>query len=1559
MTERREDPRIPLTSGSIIKISHKLNELETETISYYVEECIASGGQALLYKCKNSVGHPYCIKEYYPFDAIRNEESDDKEIIPFCGWDDIRNGLQISQKLARSFAPTSHQAFFLPIDADDERMVEVMPYATNDCYTLGECVARWDSECNVSSETRIKKAVQIIDSFLTVLVKLHEFTGENNEFQGLVHRDINPDNILWAENDDQTGVAFPIDFSCCSEKDGNNSDCKSFSPGYSHPYLTDASIQVDLYGAAAVLVFLTKGSEIYDMYEALNLPDLTNEWIIWEIIETLDIPKGVKRKLGKTIQKATTLDENEQYSSAYEMREDIKMLLEIIDRKGMHPEVLFDASKEEFKKQCRDQGVFCYEFDRDLLTVAVDSESKEPVDLLKQNTILTGAGGAGKTTCIRDSWEKCLEAWKKDPKNNPVPVFVSLNTFKDYKSNWDYFIRDYILEKYFPNISVYIKDPRKALMGMLGSMGRYVFFLDGINEAVGSDKLKEEITKFAAIENVTVVVTSRNDLGDGWGETKKWFSTAELMPLNDDLIIKKLQKKELTPPSKRLLETLRRPMFLAMYLRLRITNEQVKTPGQILYEHHNYLIEVFKKVFHSDELVLLKLVLQQILPKIASSINSMMCDSEQIYGVVRNIHFKSVKFRDIADSLGTNKLTKEATSILQNCGILRKVNEDAEGVEFFAFFHEVYLEFYQALEVYSQMEAYAKGKQLPEVLSAGVLPDTVMYFLGDLWGEHDFEIKKSCADKASPIENWMQVNLSGKRGEAVQIAVKNLIETMKQSRNGYITANYSNLDLSLTYFDDCDISNSIFHNAILRDSTLCRVGHYNDVCCLCFVPGHTWIISGAEKEHHVYVWDYSNGSLVYEITCEGFVQKIDIAVDGSKLAVQEHSKDDLFVEVFNLEDGLRINKYELGVLDSPSYFKHPPHIVRIGSDNASLICCGDFGEENKVYIWDIKKGLINTPRMSFDPRKAFNCEEYKATQFVLSEDRKELFCTSSIGELGVWNIETGTIAKKGVYKFDFPFGLIGIYNKNNLIIEYIDFTTFAFDLSSKKLNELSEVEDCPVITAGGVAWGDSQSVKVLDLSHKIIKELPIPNAENICAAPAAELLAFSTQGEIHIAYKARLVCSFRCGDSTNHVHTFFHFSQPKIFCWNEHGIVRRITKKVSAIERRGEQQLRIYSEICCLNNGIGRIVVPYGNSEANYFDGRYIITVEGINNCAQELVVRDIGTSGTDNRILSAPWDPFCEVYDSFGKILYSGESHIQWIKYFPEPRKLVVAQQTGRIRAWDEKEHKWMSIGCWEKEISHRSFERAWSNIMGNYIITDTHDGHVVFWDHEGSCIADFPVHSSALFHVDKIRDTDFFVSDDWSHVRCVWNWRIPELVGVGIKTEHSFFRSREPIILGTIDNFSELYYLYSNSLTCESDSELMIYCERIGGTTLIGCIPNKRDLFYVARNINSDLIALYDHIDSIFIYYARSLKLYRKIILDEKRSGLCRATDFCFSPNGEKLAVMFEDGNITFYDLPTLKPTYWRTTNALNVAGSNFKGANISTNLRSILQKNGAIVD
>lgn len=881
----------------------------------------AAGGQASLYEAvaqNSDVGRRFLIKRF-----LDNGKPLEDEVFK-------------SEKLSQVAAKNVHQAILAAAFYDRNQHASVMLKASSDCSTIQDILIAWEDQppedpvSDYYDMGRLMESIQIVKSLLGALSGIHK--------HGILHLDVSPSNVIWAKTEAH-GTAYLLDFSCCVKEGHTVGERRRTTLSFAAPETqipgTRLTPAADIYSVGAVFLLLAAGAVVASNEEGAekwSVSELPGEgnYKVTDPVDDLEIPDAYKGKLSEIIIKATT-SVDKRYQSASEMLADMVELERIIAGRGMTPETLIRGSALLFRKECdNENGIFHYKLQDDLVTEVVDIDSKTSVDILTQNTILLGSGGSGKTTKIRTLWKKCLDEWKGDPKNNPIPVFVPLNTFDSKRSNWDFFIRDYIAEAYFFDLSENVSDRRADLLGLFNST-RIALFLDGINEAVDSSMLNAEIAKLASIKNVTIIITSRNDWGDD--ETKKLFSTAELMSLNDDLILRKLQENNLGSPSARLLETLRRPMFLTLYLKLKIVDKIVETPGQILEIHHQYLIDAYKAGHHGEDMEgLFLLLIHEMFPQVATSVNSMRFNLDKITAAVESFPLakkhcakllvlgtdeyqkqsrKSVEGvpTNILIELGKMSLANELIEKLKDCGIVRSaVNKDE-----YVFCHQNYLEFYQAYNLYLQMQAHPKGGQLPKALSDGILPDAVIHFLGDLFAEYRWERELK---SPSAIEKWLRENARGKKDEATQIVIRNLIETMKVARNGRISADYGGLDLSLVNFKNCDLTGSKFNKAVLPDAALQRIGHYKTADQVAFVPGRPWILSSSCREKEIYIWNYRLGILVDRIHCEENVLGFDVSEDGMYVAAKEQSNGNYLAEVFDLVNRMRMRKISFNWPDS-------------------------------------------------------------------------------------------------------------------------------------------------------------------------------------------------------------------------------------------------------------------------------------------------------------------------------------------------------------------------------------------------------------------------------------------------------------------------------------------------------------------------------------------------------------------------------------------------------------------------------------------------------------------
>lgn len=240
---------------------------------------------------------------------------------------------------------------------------------------------------------------------------------------------------------------------------------------------------------------------------------------------------------------------------------------------------------------------------------------------------LIGEGGTGKTTALYSIMENVYKKKSYPDTSNKIaiPLFIELskapvqyvNVYKDFSST---FIRRYI---YFfvktQREETNISETEKLLYDLMisddiseieqidrllmkeDSKYQYILLLDGLNEVSRKQFAKDEygnsgsavemilyeIQKLQTYKNVTVIITSRADEAIYFNnELIKYCLTG----LNEEMIKEYLEAHHISTENivnnKRLLNTLKIPLFLKLYCRLSATTE-ISTPGEILYAFFN------------------------------------------------------------------------------------------------------------------------------------------------------------------------------------------------------------------------------------------------------------------------------------------------------------------------------------------------------------------------------------------------------------------------------------------------------------------------------------------------------------------------------------------------------------------------------------------------------------------------------------------------------------------------------------------------------------------------------------------------------------------------------------------------------------------------------------------------------------------------------------------------------------------------------------------------------------------------------------------------------------
>lgn len=471
-----------------------------------------------------------------------------------------------------------------------------------------------------------------------------------------------------------------------------------------------------------------------------------------------------------------------------------------------------------------------------------------------QFTLLIGDGGSGKTSWLFDYWEELLEPLEKTPADSAaLPIYVPLNRFD---GNTDSFIKNYILKNYL----CFLSDCEPGKWKEIAKEYNVVLLLDAINEAKNATKLGVEIEDLCDL-GFGIVLASRYDM-EGWSSLEG-FKRVQLLPLSDAIVDNSLKEHQLDV-SERLRPLLKKPMFLALLLGIGAEAKSVQSPGELFWAHHNWLLRAFAIDKHGSTYHEIgEIAFNCVLPELATVVGSLRFDGKDVKSVVDNcLANEGWAYRDVLN-------------LFVDAGILVKEGYNRSSRSYtYIFSHEHYLDFYKAYGIYLEMQ----DGNIPHMLGSGVITNIVSEFLGDLLHEYRFESE----DGPSHIENWLQEHVAGRRDDEARLVCRNLIETMKISRDGCLEGCcFDDLDLSLCDFYRASIPFSSFVNAYVTKDAFVSSGHNDFITTMLATPDGTQLITGSD-DGLIKIWDATTGKIVKTLL-HGHPLCLSISEDGQTL----------------------------------------------------------------------------------------------------------------------------------------------------------------------------------------------------------------------------------------------------------------------------------------------------------------------------------------------------------------------------------------------------------------------------------------------------------------------------------------------------------------------------------------------------------------------------------------------------------------------------------------------------------------------------------------------------
>lgn len=432
-----------------------------------------------------------------------------------------------------------------------------------------------------------------------------------------------------------------------------------------------------------------------------------------------------------------------------------------------------------------------------------------------RNTLLIGDGGQSKSYQLIDLF-KCYITNEKI-----IPIYVPLCESGTIEGG--YSILNFIYREYVSDLQESTLNYEKKLISMFRNANhvKYLIICDGYNELLESfshqavsSTITKEIKQLSEIENVYLIISSRYILTSAlFGD----FDVVNVCNLSNEQI--KLFVPNIEKENEQLVELLRSPFYLSRFLEYKeetlenaFSNSSV-TAGELLY---TYLIEHIPKKYEKEHSldskspVLRKLLfcLTKLIPEFSAymaknkthsiSINEM----SDCYKKIQSPHTENWSIADLLENY------------IVPCNLMYGIIQSESNR--YLFCHENYQEFFAAIWWTNN----AKRTKLSEELMQFPINVQIKKYIGNILKENRFENKKDCLSEPSPVEHIIEKNRGIINNKAVQKFNAECIEIMKISRNYSITANYSELDLTKSHFDDAVYRNSNFSNSVIGKNTL-------------------------------------------------------------------------------------------------------------------------------------------------------------------------------------------------------------------------------------------------------------------------------------------------------------------------------------------------------------------------------------------------------------------------------------------------------------------------------------------------------------------------------------------------------------------------------------------------------------------------------------------------------------------------------------------------------------------------------------------------------------------
>lgn len=599
-----------------------------------------------------------------------------------------------------------------------------------------------------------------------------------------------------------------------------------------------------------------------------------------------------------------------------------------------------------------------------------------------RHTILIGDGGQSKSYQLIRLFNHYIS------NEDIVPIYVPLCETKTMNG---YSIYSFIHREYIDDLQEsFVDDYEKKLIGMFKCANhvKFLILLDGYNELLESFSVQSvnatvahEIKQLSDIDNVYLVITSRYFLA---GSLFSGFSLADICNLTKQQI--EIFVPNVNNLDEQLLELLRSPFYLKRFIestedsRNNSVSHSTVTAGELLNE---YLMEHIPLKFEREHsldsksplLRKLKYCLAVLVPEFAFCM------------AWNKTH--SISLAEMNDCLEKNKTpfseNWEILDLLENyivpANLMYSVAK-SENNEYI-FVHENYQDFFSAFWWTNR----TKAKNFSEELLLLPLSIQMKKYIGDIVGENHFEKKQNRSSEPSPIECILRKNCRIFNNVAVQKFNRNCVEIMKISRHLSVTADYSELDLSLSRLNNADCQNSSFRNCLAEKNTFMAEDNNDNNSFL--------DLRSIWTNGDILVKVYINGNIIATNILDG--SQIYSVSDNTSRGVCIHIDDERII--FDYLGDIRVYQTATGELidarKAVPLCKEDGFLIRI------------MAEINKGIKYMTEKGKIYVTDYSFFVQDG-NFYDEKNNMFCVAKQNHFVFYDDTfnrIGELNLKNIQ--------------------------------------------------------------------------------------------------------------------------------------------------------------------------------------------------------------------------------------------------------------------------------------------------------------------------------------------------------------------------------------------------------------------------------------------------------------------------------------------------------------------------------------------------------------------------